>query len=206
MTRLEVAGTLRCTNTGDWQLLSDAAHVPIGGLTLLQQTSTYLKVGFDPADQIHTFIVAPDETLAKAGIFGGRASAWTTRSSTCAARRGSSIRRCAPTRARTCGSTGCSPLSTTARRHSQEFVGEVQERETLMTGPNFPVPEPVQKATKAIAATVTTVSGVVALAVTSIADGSISWDEGGKLLGALAVAAATIYGVWKVENKPKGDA
>jgi len=72
-----------------------------------------------------------------------------------------------------------------------------------MTGPNIPVPEPVQKATKAIAATVTTVSGVVALAVTSIADGSISWDEGGKLLGALAVAAATIYGVWKVENKTK---
>lgn len=71
MTRLEVAGTLRCTTTGDWELLSDTAHVPIGGLTLLQQTSTYLKVGFDPADQIHTFIVAPDETLAKAGIFGG---------------------------------------------------------------------------------------------------------------------------------------
>lgn len=72
-----------------------------------------------------------------------------------------------------------------------------------MTGPNFPVPNQVQTAAKAIAATVTTVSGVVALFVTSIADGSISWDEGGKLIGAAAVAAATIYGVWKTPNKDK---
>lgn len=72
-----------------------------------------------------------------------------------------------------------------------------------MTGPNVPVPDPVQSAAKAVAATVTTVSGVVALFVASIADGSISWDEGGKLLGAIAVAGATIYGVWKTENKPQ---
>lgn len=70
-----------------------------------------------------------------------------------------------------------------------------------MTGPNLPVPEPVQSAAKAVAATITTLAGVVALAVTDIADGSISWDEGGKLLGAIAVALATIYGVWKTKNK-----
>lgn len=74
-----------------------------------------------------------------------------------------------------------------------------------MSGPNLnvPVPEPVQTATKAVAATVTTITGVIALAVTSIADGSLSWDEGGKLLGALAVAGATIYGVWRTRNKDK---
>lgn len=72
-----------------------------------------------------------------------------------------------------------------------------------MTGPNFPVPAPAQTAAKAVAATITTVSGVVALFVTSIADGSVSWDEGGKLIGAVAVAAATIVSVWKTRNKPK---
>lgn len=72
-----------------------------------------------------------------------------------------------------------------------------------MTGPNLPVPPPVQSAAKAIAATLTTASGVVALFVTSVADGSITWDEGGKLLGALAVAAAAVYSVWRTENKPK---
>lgn len=72
-----------------------------------------------------------------------------------------------------------------------------------MTGPNIPVPEPVRKATKAIAATITTAAGVVALAVTSFADGSVSWDEGGKLIGAIVVAGSTIYGVWKLKNEPK---
>lgn len=68
---------------------------------------------------------------------------------------------------------------------------------------NLPVPEPVQTAAKAVAATITTASGVLALAVTSIADGSISWDEGGKLLGALTVAAATVATVWRTRNTPQ---
>jgi hypothetical protein len=72
-----------------------------------------------------------------------------------------------------------------------------------MTGPNVPVPAPVQSAAKAVAASIATLSGWVALFVTSVADGSVSWDEGGKLIGAGAVALATIYGVFKVPNKPK---
>jgi hypothetical protein len=72
-----------------------------------------------------------------------------------------------------------------------------------MTGPNIPVPEPVQTATKAIAAAWTTVGGVIALFATSIADGSISWDEGGKLLGAAVFAAGTVFAVYTTRNKEK---
>lgn len=72
-----------------------------------------------------------------------------------------------------------------------------------MTGPNFPVPEPVQTISKALSAAWVTAGGVIALFVTSVADGSISWDEGGKLIGAVTVAAATIGAVWKTRNKDK---
>lgn len=67
----------------------------------------------------------------------------------------------------------------------------------------YQVPEPARTATKAVAATVTTAAGVLALAVTSIVDGQLSWDEGGSLIGAVITAAATIGAVWRVRNKPK---
>lgn len=72
-----------------------------------------------------------------------------------------------------------------------------------MTGPNLPVPEPVQTASKAISAAWVTAGGVIALFVTSVADGSISWDEGGKLIGAVVVAATAIGAVWRTRNKPR---
>lgn len=72
-----------------------------------------------------------------------------------------------------------------------------------MTGPSLPAPPPVQSAAKAVAASLTTLSGWVALLVTSVADGSISWDESGKLIGAAVAAVATIYAVWRTPNKPK---
>lgn len=74
-----------------------------------------------------------------------------------------------------------------------------------MTDPNLnvPVPQPVLNTAKAVAATVTTGLGVLALFISSIGDGSISWDEGGKLLGAVVAAAATVGAVWRTENKPK---
>lgn len=79
-----------------------------------------------------------------------------------------------------------------------------QAREELaMTGPSVNVPEQVTRASKAVAATITTVSGVVALFVASLADGSVSWDEAGKLIAAAGVAGATVLAVWRTENKPK---
>lgn len=62
------------------------------------------------------------------------------------------------------------------------------------------VNENVQSAAKAVAATLTTVGGVVALFVTAIADGSVGNAEWGTLLTAGLTAGATIYGVWKVRN------
>lgn len=72
-----------------------------------------------------------------------------------------------------------------------------------MTGPNVPVPEPVQAATKAINASLVLAGGWVALLVTSFADGSVSWDEGGKLIAGAVAAAGAIFATWKTQNKPK---
>jgi hypothetical protein len=72
-----------------------------------------------------------------------------------------------------------------------------------MTGPNVPVPQPVYTAAKAVAATVTTAAGVVTLFVTDIADGSLSWDEGGTLIGAVVTAVVTIGAVWGTRNNRK---
>lgn len=72
-----------------------------------------------------------------------------------------------------------------------------------MTGPSVNVPERVTTAAKAVAATTVTAGGVVALVVKSIADGSITWDEAGEIIGAAVVAAGTVAAVWRTENKPK---
>lgn len=65
------------------------------------------------------------------------------------------------------------------------------------------IPEVVQTATKSVVATITTGLGVLSLFATSIADGDLSWGEGGALIGAVATAVATIAGVWRVPNQPK---
>lgn len=72
-----------------------------------------------------------------------------------------------------------------------------------MTGPNFPVPEPIQTATKALNTSLVLAGGWLALLVTSFADGSVSWDEAGKLIGAAVVAGGSILATWKTQNKPK---
>jgi len=64
-----------------------------------------------------------------------------------------------------------------------------------------PIPVVVQKTTKAVAASITTGLGVLALFATDIADGSLTWDEGGTLLAAGAAAVATIAAVWRVPNE-----
>lgn len=68
---------------------------------------------------------------------------------------------------------------------------------------SVPVPPVVYTTTKAVVATITTGLGVLALFATSIADGNLSWGEGGTLIGAVAAAVATIAGVWRVPNEPK---
>lgn len=72
-----------------------------------------------------------------------------------------------------------------------------------MTGPNFPVPPPVQTATKALNTSLVLAGGWIALLVTSFADGSVSWDEGGKLIAGAVTAVGAIYATWKTQNKDK---
>lgn len=69
--------------------------------------------------------------------------------------------------------------------------------------PKVPVSEPVYKATKAIAATITTVAGVFTLFGTAISDGDLSWGEGGTLIGGIVTAIATITAVWTFKNEVK---
>lgn len=72
---------------------------------------------------------------------------------------------------------------------------------------SYPVPEVptgkvVQSAAKAVAATITAVSGVVALFVTAVADGSVSGAEWGTILTGVLTGVATVAGVWKTRNVP----
>lgn len=73
-----------------------------------------------------------------------------------------------------------------------------------MNSPNpiqVPVPEVVQKTTKAVIASITTGLGVLALFGASISDGALDWSEGGTLIGAVATAVTTIAAVWRVPNE-----
>lgn len=66
---------------------------------------------------------------------------------------------------------------------------------------SIPVPVVVQKATKAVTATVTASLGVLTLLGTTLADGVLTWSEGGMLIGAVATAVGTIAAVWRVPNE-----
>lgn len=70
-----------------------------------------------------------------------------------------------------------------------------------MTDLSIPVPVVVQSATKSVVATITTGLGVLGLFATAISDGSLSWGEGGTLIGAVVAAVATVTGVWRVPNE-----
>ncbi len=74
-----------------------------------------------------------------------------------------------------------------------------------MTGPNvnIPVPPPAQTATKALYTSLVLAAGWVALVGKSMADGSITWDEGYDIIGAAIVAGGSIFATWKTRNKPK---
>lgn len=67
-----------------------------------------------------------------------------------------------------------------------------------------PVTELVYKKTKAVTATITTALSVLTLFGTQIADGSLTWDEGGVLIGAVTGAIATVLAVWRVPNEVDG--
>ena len=66
--------------------------------------------------------------------------------------------------------------------------------------PSVKVPTVVYTTAKTVAATITTGLSVLALFGTQIADGSLSWSEGGTLIGAVAGAVATIAAVWRTTN------
>lgn len=63
------------------------------------------------------------------------------------------------------------------------------------------IPEVVQKSTKSVVASVTTILGVLTLFGTSISDGTLTWSEGGTLIGAVVTAVATVTAVWRVPNE-----
>lgn len=69
--------------------------------------------------------------------------------------------------------------------------------------PSVNVPQPVLDATKAVNAAYVLGGAWLALLVTSFVDGSVTWDEGGKLIGAGVAAAGAIMTVFKSTNKPK---
>jgi hypothetical protein len=69
-----------------------------------------------------------------------------------------------------------------------------------MTAPQVNVPTVVYTKAKAVVATLTTGLGVVTLFVTQIADGVLTWPEGGALIGAIGTAIATVGAVWRVPN------
>jgi hypothetical protein len=81
----------------------------------------------------------------------------------------------------------------------------IHQEEIPMTDPTpkVPVPAQVMTATKAVGATLVLTAGWVALVVKSMADGSITWNEAGELIGAAVVAAGTVRTVWATENRPR---
>lgn len=70
-TAYTVAGTLRCTTAGTWQVLDDGAHTPLGGLTVLSQNHTRIEIGYQPAVEVNVMLVGPDEQLARDGVTAG---------------------------------------------------------------------------------------------------------------------------------------
>lgn len=71
----------------------------------------------------------------------------------------------------------------------------------MSEGPEFRVSKPIQSATKAVVATVTTGLGALTVFATAIGDGSIGSGEVGNLVTVLITAGATIAGVWAARNK-----
>lgn len=54
-------------------------------------------------------------------------------------------------------------------------------------------------------AVVTAVGGLATALAPIVADDAFNASEAGQFSAALAVAALTVYGVWKARNKPKDD-
>lgn len=64
---IEVAGTIRNTGKG-WNVLSDTQHTPIG-ITKVETRNNMILLRHElGAKQVVTFIVTPDETMARDGI------------------------------------------------------------------------------------------------------------------------------------------
>lgn len=61
-----VACTLRRINASSWEIVSDAAHCPIGAASVEIVSQSFLRLHYDfTATQIHTSHVTLDETFAK---------------------------------------------------------------------------------------------------------------------------------------------
>lgn len=69
--------------------------------------------------------------------------------------------------------------------------------------PGITAPPAATKATKAIVASLTTITTWFTAVGVALSDGHLSWTEAGGLLAAAAGAVATVYGVWRVPNEPK---
>lgn len=60
-----VAGTLRPDGLGDWYVLDDDEHTPLGGLAVVNVSTTSITVSFGPCDEINTFVVGTDDVLGR---------------------------------------------------------------------------------------------------------------------------------------------
>ncbi len=68
---VKVAGTLKIINENGWFMLNDQKHTPIN-ISKIEIDGAYIKIYYTfTASTIHSFIAAPDETLAAKGYFLG---------------------------------------------------------------------------------------------------------------------------------------
>lgn len=72
-----------------------------------------------------------------------------------------------------------------------------------MTVPSVPVTEPTKAVVAAVGGTLTALMSALAAVQVATADGALDLTEWGSLVVAAGTLVTTVYGVWKVTNKPK---
>lgn len=72
-----------------------------------------------------------------------------------------------------------------------------------MFNPEVPVSRTVYTAAKAVRAALVVAAVPVALFISAVADGNLSWDEVGEVIGTLLAVPAAYVTVYQTENKPK---
>ncbi|GAB2762200.1 hypothetical protein [Nocardioides pakistanensis] len=66
-----VAGAIRPTSGGEWELIDDEAHEPRGVEKVTSEDGAVVIHFTEKGSQVVTFVATPDETLATAGVAPG---------------------------------------------------------------------------------------------------------------------------------------